>query len=223
MKTIFPKKSYLQQILTIFPNLKFFWFLQKHSLQVEKKTFSWNNIIWYPFFSKFATFKRVWKKVFFSKETHLFFQKKTNFTRFEKSYYFSRILRQICFNLASKNFQRQNSRTSDIFNCKQHKETFALRGWFSSHIININMAKNNSTRKWVLYLIDSRDSNLRPRLNSTRTESTWRKGDCTWTSEQCKLHIETLIWLPIASRNSGKLRRIFRQPKVWWKRFFPFT
>ena len=46
--------------------------------------------------------------VFFQKEPSFFFFKKTNFRiRFEKSYHFTRILRQICYNLVVKNFHGQ--------------------------------------------------------------------------------------------------------------------
>ena len=47
------------------------------------------------------------KKNFFDRE-HLFFQKNPNFVRFEKSYYFSRILRQICNNLVEKNSRSEH-------------------------------------------------------------------------------------------------------------------
>ena len=46
---------------------------------------------------------RFWKKFkFFSKNLSIFSKKAPNFERFEKSYYFSRILRQICYNLVKK-------------------------------------------------------------------------------------------------------------------------
>ena len=40
---------------------------------------------------------------------------KSNFVRFEKSYYFSRIQRQIRYNLVMRNFHNQNRRISDTF------------------------------------------------------------------------------------------------------------
>ena len=45
-------------------------------------------------FSSLAVFKKI---TIFSRETHIFHLIKTNFERFEKSYFFSRILRQNCF------------------------------------------------------------------------------------------------------------------------------
>ena len=80
-----------------------------------KKTFSWNNVIWYAFYGKIATFTDFEKKssVFFQK-TPFFLKKKTNFVCFEKSYYFNRTVRQICYNLVIKHFHGQNRRTSDL-------------------------------------------------------------------------------------------------------------
>ena len=45
-------------------------------------------------FSSLAVFKKI---TIFFRETHIFHLIKTNFERFEKSYFFSRILRQSCF------------------------------------------------------------------------------------------------------------------------------
>ena len=43
------------------------------------------------------------KKIdFFLRKTHTLFKKNPSFERFEKSYYFSRILRQFCYNLIKK-------------------------------------------------------------------------------------------------------------------------
>ena len=54
-------------------------------------------------------FFRFWKKIqdFFSKNPSIFPKKQPNFERFENSYYFSRILRQICYNLMKKRFHIQ--------------------------------------------------------------------------------------------------------------------
>ena len=52
------------------------------------------------------------KKIkFFSKNPCVFSKKDPNFERFEKSYYFSRILRQICCNLVTK-ISRPETRTN---------------------------------------------------------------------------------------------------------------
>ena len=155
-ESVLSKKYYLQQILIIFPNLKFlfFWFLQKTLNSGGKKTFLWNNI-WYVFYSKFATFTNFVKIQFFPK--------KPIFVHFEKSYCFSRILRQFCYNLVIKIFHGRNRRTSDTFTSDiinwqvSVKITFGLCGWFSSHIIN--MAEIMSVQKseyTLLSLINGR-------------------------------------------------------------------
>ena len=46
-------------------------------------------------------------KVFFRKKTHLFFHKNPNFERSANSYYSSRILWQICYNLVKKNWRSE--------------------------------------------------------------------------------------------------------------------
>ena len=48
----------------------------------------------------------------FSDKTHLFFQKTPNFECFQNSYYSSRILRQICYNLVKKNQGQKRERNS---------------------------------------------------------------------------------------------------------------
>ena len=78
---------------------------------------------------KFATFSDFEKSGFSLKKTPIyFFQKK--FVRFEKSYYFSRNLRQICFNLVKKNFQAQSCPdiASEVghHHLASHRKTFAL-------------------------------------------------------------------------------------------------
>ena len=44
--------------------------------------------------------KAILKNSIFFEKAHLFFQTNPNFERFEKSYYFNRILLLICYNLA---------------------------------------------------------------------------------------------------------------------------
>ena len=61
-----------------------------------------NNTIWYEFYSKLPPLGISKKIQVFSKNRSIFFQKDPNFERFEESYYFRRILRQICYNLAQK-------------------------------------------------------------------------------------------------------------------------
>ena len=72
--------------------------LEKNIMITAGMPFSRNNTIWYAFYSNFATFKDFEKiQVFFEKPIY-FFKKDPNFERFEESYYFSRILRQISDN-----------------------------------------------------------------------------------------------------------------------------
>ena len=52
----------------------------------------------------------------FSRKTHLSFQKNPNIERFEKSYNFSRILRQSCYNLVEKIFTFRNVTWTNIVN-----------------------------------------------------------------------------------------------------------
>ena len=83
-------------------------------------------------------------KIFFEK-AHLFSQKKTNFERFEKSYYSSRILRQICCNLVKKiTFRNVNA-----IGKHRVKKTFQLRGRFSFHNLFINMAETTESQSLV--------------------------------------------------------------------------
>ena len=58
---------------------------------------------------------------------------------FEKSYCYSRILRQICYNLVIKIFKVRAVRTYDIFNWQVNviKKPFELSEWFSFHRINV--------------------------------------------------------------------------------------
>ena len=72
----------------------------------------------------------------FSQKTHLFFLKKNpNFERFEKFYCFSRILRQICYNLMKKNWHSNTWTRVGSFTRAQlanigEKERTYLRGRF---------------------------------------------------------------------------------------------
>ena len=91
-----------------------FWFLQKTVHSGGKKTILWNNIICYAFDSEITTY-RVFEKIqLFSEKPIVSFLKK-KFVCFEKSYYFSRILLQICENLVIKNYNSQNRQTSDTY------------------------------------------------------------------------------------------------------------
>ena len=57
----------------------------------------------------------------------MFFSKNPKFVHFEKFYYFSSILQQICNNLIITEIQRQNSRTFGHYQMSNRvKKTFAL-------------------------------------------------------------------------------------------------
>ena len=84
-----------------FSKFKFIWFLQKNPQFRCVNTFLWSNIIWYAFYSKFATFGDFEKYQAFSKKIY-FFKRNLIFERFERYYYFGCILRQICYNLVKK-------------------------------------------------------------------------------------------------------------------------
>ena len=71
-----------------------------------EKTFLTNNIIWYAFYSKIAAFDNSEKNSFFLEKASIFLKKQVSLV-FEISYYFNRILRQICYNLVIENFQSQ--------------------------------------------------------------------------------------------------------------------
>ena len=60
-----------------------------------EKTFLENDAIWYAFYKQFAILNG------FEINSSVI-SKKNNFVCFEKSYYFSRIIRQICYNLVKK-------------------------------------------------------------------------------------------------------------------------
>ena len=51
----------------------------------------------------------------FSNKPIYFFKKKTSFVGYEKSYYISRILQKICYNLVIQKIQRQNSGTFEHY------------------------------------------------------------------------------------------------------------
>ena len=97
------KKHVFFIIFSNFSNVQsfLFFFCQINLIMRAEKTFLRNITILYAFYSKFTTFSDL-KKFFFEKPTY--FLKNPNFERFEKIYYFSRILRQICYNSMKKNF-----------------------------------------------------------------------------------------------------------------------
>ena len=102
MKMFFLEKHYLLHILQFFPRAKISDFCWKNLIIRVEMTFLWKNTSWYAVFSEFATFRCFEKfQVFFAKPVH-FFKKDRIFERFEKSYYFSHILWQICYSVDKK-------------------------------------------------------------------------------------------------------------------------
>ena len=109
MKAFFSKKyAFLIKICSFSKFKNFLIFLQKTLTFQVVKTLSRNNVYWYTFYSKFATFTDFEKIIFFQKTQHFFSKKEYFLYLFEKSYCFSRIQRQICFDLMMKNFLTQN-------------------------------------------------------------------------------------------------------------------
>ena len=73
---------------------------ERQNLIIKAKTFLRNNTSWYAFYCKLATFSDFEKIHVFLQKTHLFFfQKNPKFWAFWEFYYFSRILRQMCYKL----------------------------------------------------------------------------------------------------------------------------
>ena len=110
MKTIPSKKTLIHHhILQFLQPWKFSDFLPKNLiLRAEKKNIFRKSyqLIRIPVYSKFPTFSDFEK-------VQAYFRKNPNFEPFETFYYFSRILRQICYNLVKRNFQVQKrERTS---------------------------------------------------------------------------------------------------------------
>ena len=86
----------------------FLIFLQKKFTIEVEKTFLRNIIIRCAFYSKFSTFTDFEKIQAFLEKTIQFFNEAQILYVFEKSYYFSCILRQVCYVLVMTNFQIQN-------------------------------------------------------------------------------------------------------------------
>ena len=103
MKMFFLEKHSIFFIFSNFSHVQnFLTFCWKNLIIRVEMLFIWKNTSWYAFFSKFATFRCFEKiQVFFAKPVH-FFKKDRIFERFEKSYYFSHILRQICYSVDKK-------------------------------------------------------------------------------------------------------------------------
>ena len=81
-----------------------------------------------------------------SKKNQVFFKKK--FEPFEKSYYFSRILRQICYNLLIKSFQTQKVSQHRTLSIGIHwvKKNVRVERMIFSYIINMAEKQKAATR-----------------------------------------------------------------------------
>ena len=109
MKT-FPR----QKNIIFFPKFKLLCFLQKPSSQVQADSImkKYHLIL---ILQQILNLFQFWENSSFSPKNPWFFLIKPNFVSFEKSYYFSQVLRRICYNLVIKKFHCQNRRTSDTF------------------------------------------------------------------------------------------------------------
>ena len=85
-------KNFLQHIFQFFPSLKNFSFSAKKTSQWRwKRHFQKNHLI--RILQHICHLQPFWNNF---RKTHQFSQKNPNFERFQKSYYFTRILQQIC-------------------------------------------------------------------------------------------------------------------------------
>ena len=143
------KKAFFFQKWT-FPTLKFFWFLPKNLKNKverhfqEKRPFETQSRKNLPHVAILKNFK-----VFFQ-NTCLIFQNSPSFERFENSFYSSRILRQICYNLVKKSF---------TFRCEQKCQCWRERHWQTSGKNEVR--KNAFERKILLpYFLKGRKKNI---------------------------------------------------------------
>ena len=72
----FFSRNYCSSNFAIFPNLKIFWFFADNLTIKVEKTFTRNDIIWYTFYSKFATLTNFEKKTIFLNQKNIDFFKK---------------------------------------------------------------------------------------------------------------------------------------------------
>ena len=75
MKAFFQKIPIFSKFWEFFQNQNSSHSCKKTSIQAEKKTILWNNIIWCPFYSEFAIFTEYKKIKFFFRKTSLFSEK----------------------------------------------------------------------------------------------------------------------------------------------------
>ena len=98
MKASFQKKFCWSKFWHIFKIWNFSDLCNKSLNSDRIKTFSWNNIKWYAFYSNFATFNDLFWKIshFFERNPSIFSKNTQTSYIFEKPYYFSSIPRQFC-------------------------------------------------------------------------------------------------------------------------------
>ena len=110
MKAFFRKiRSFANLIIS--PNFIFwiFWFLQKHPEFMLNKKHTDELTSFDTHHRANCHLHKIWKIwSFFPKKKPIFFKKKTISHVLRKSYYLSRILRQLCYILVIKSFHSQN-------------------------------------------------------------------------------------------------------------------
>ena len=84
-ENLFFQKIHSSSNFVNFPNLKSFWIFTIKNWQLRGKTFWRNHIIWYAFYSKFATFTDFEKIRILSKKPNNSSEKQRSYV-FEKSY-----------------------------------------------------------------------------------------------------------------------------------------
>ena len=157
-----------------------------------------NNTIWYAFYSEFAIF-RDFEKI------QIFFQKDPNFERFEESYHFKRILRQLCYNLVKKSFHvqwREHTCRCSVNAIGKHRvkktsKMAHLSGRLCFHIhknmaqnnkhmnrkVNKDLLSNNKKSLWLMGGVERRSSLFhgQPRKNDNLSRSHWNSILSYWT------------------------------------------
>ena len=102
-KTFLISKKHSCVVMFQFSNFKtFVIFLPKNFIIRAEKTLLRNHTILCAFDSNLTPLAILKRFMFFSKKPTTFSKKNPSFERFEKSYCFSRILQQNCYNLARK-------------------------------------------------------------------------------------------------------------------------
>ena len=119
MKVFFPQNSVSSSYFLIFfknQNFKNFLIFSQKNLTNKVERHFYEMVLIDTLSAKVALIRDFLKKIhgFFSKKP-IYFLKSLTFFRFNKSYYFSRILWQICYNLAKKfHFQKRGQKSFNV-------------------------------------------------------------------------------------------------------------